>query len=99
MFGENKYRVPAEDTLSVVTGFLGSYPNALWAVDKSDLRQFVSDLSSLQDEDNYERFMDAYGIRRSNPGFWQQSDAIHSAYKTEAPIEYGLFDFNRLENR
>ena len=99
MFGENKFRVPDEDTLSVVTGFLGSYPNALWAVDKGDLGQFVSDLSSLQDEDDYERFMDAYGIRRSNPGFWQQSDAIHSAYETEAPIEYGLFDFNRLENR
>ena len=99
MFGEKKFRVPDEDTLSVVSGFLGSYPNALWVVDKGDLRQFVSDLSSLRDEDDYERFVDAYGIRRTNPGFWQQSDAIHSAYEAKAPIEYGLFDFNRLENR
>jgi hypothetical protein len=32
MFAEQKYRAPEEDTLSVVSGLLGSYPNALWRV-------------------------------------------------------------------
>jgi len=30
---------------------------------------------------------------------WKQSDAFHAAYQQDAPVEYGLFDFSRLENR
>jgi hypothetical protein len=31
--------------------------------------------------------------------FWKHSDAIQAVYHKNAPIEAGLFDYNRLENR
>ncbi|MBM4124875.1 MAG: hypothetical protein FJ246_07995 [Nitrospira sp.] len=37
--------------------------------------------------------------RRTSPDFWQHSDQLHQAYRAREPIESGLFDDNRLENR
>lgn len=48
MFAEQKYRAPEEDTLSVVSGLLGSYPNALWRVEASKLMRFTASLASIE---------------------------------------------------
>lgn len=64
-----------------------------------DLERFVDMISSLQTEGDYERLLDNFGVRRTSPDFWQQGDTFHAAYKKDAPVEYGLFDYNRLENR
>ena len=99
MFGEKKSRAPEEDTLTVVPGFLGTYPNVFLTVNESDLEQFVGLLSTMRNEDDYSSLLDRYGARRTSSEFWQQSDAFHAAYQQDAPVEYGLFDFSRLENR
>ena len=99
MFGEKKSRAPQEDTLTVVPGFLGTYPNVFLTVNEPDLEQFVGQLSTMRNEDDYTSLLDSYGVRRTSPKFWQQSDAFHAAYQQSAPVEYGLFDFSRLENR
>jgi hypothetical protein len=99
MFAENDNRVPEEDTLSVVHGLLGSYPNALWRVEASELRSFTASLASIANSADYERFVDEYGVRRTDPLFWQHSDALHAAWQRDARIEYGILDFGRLENR
>ena len=99
LFGEKKFRKPDEDTLSVVPGFLGAYPNAFLIVNEYDVERFVDMLASMQTEGDYARLLDNYGVRRTSPNFWRQSDAFHAAYLSDAPVEYGLFDYNRLENR
>ena len=99
MFGEKKSRKPDEDTLSVVPGFLGSYPNAFFVVSEAELGRFVEMISSLQTEEDYALLLDNYGVRRTNPAFWNQSDVFNAAYRDDAPIEHGLFDYNRFENR
>lgn len=99
MFAENDNRVPEEDTLSVVNGLLGSYPNALWRVEASELRSFTASLASIANSADYERFVDEYGVRRTDQLFWQHSDALHAAWQRDARIEYGILDFGRLENR
>ena len=99
MFEESKNRAPDEDTLSVVSGLLGSYPNALWRVEASELPQFADSLASIETAADYERFVDEYGVRRTDPNFWQHSDAMHAAWQREDPVEYGILDFSRLENR
>ena len=99
MFGEKKSRVPQEDTLTVVPGFLGTYPNVFLTVNDSDLEQFVGLLSTMRNEDDYSSLLDNYGVRRTSAEFWKQGDAFHAAYQQDAPVEYGLFDFSRLENR
>jgi hypothetical protein len=99
LFGEQKSRKPDEDTLSVVPGFLGAYPNAFFVVSEAELGRFVEMISSLQTEEDYALLLDNYGVRRTNPAFWNQGDVFHAAYRDDAPVEHGLFDYNRLENR
>jgi hypothetical protein len=99
MFGEKKARIPAEDTLSVIPGFIGSYPNAFYVVDAADLKAFVDAITGLRSEDDYSRLLDAYGIRRTDPEFWANSDSFHRAYRQLYPLESGMLDYNRLENR
>jgi hypothetical protein len=99
LFGEKKFRAPEEDTVSVIPGFLGSYPNAFLVVNEADLDSFADRISSMRSEDDYTQLLDNYGVRRTSPKFWQQSDAFHAAFEQDAPVEYGLFDYHRLENR
>jgi hypothetical protein len=99
MFGEKKFRAPDEDNVSVVPGFLGAYPNAFLVVNEADLGTFADTISSMSTEDDYTQMLDNYGVRRTSPLFWQQSDVFHAAYEQDAPVEYGLFDYDRLENR
>jgi len=99
LFGEKQFRKPDEDTMSVVPGFIGSYPNALFVVNDYDIERFVEMIASLRTEGDYARLLDNYGVRRTSPDFWQHSDAMHSAFEQNAPVEHGLFDYNRLENR
>ena len=99
MFGEKKERLADEDTLSIIPGFIGSYPNMFFVVDESELAAFVDAISTLQTEDDYAVLLDAYGVRRTNPDFWSNSDTFHSAYQQLNPLEFGVLDYNRLENR
>jgi hypothetical protein len=66
---------------------------------ENDVDEFVVAISTLRTEGDYSRLLVRYGIRRTNPKFWQHSDSLHTAYKTRAPIEYGVLDYNRLDNR
>jgi hypothetical protein len=99
LFGEKKFRIPEEDTITVVPGFLGSYPNAFLVVKAEDLDRFVDTVAALRDETDYSALLDDFGIRRTSSDFWRQGDAFHAAFEADAPVEYGLFDYNRLENR
>ncbi|MCK7496203.1 MAG: fatty acid cis/trans isomerase [Comamonadaceae bacterium] len=98
-FGEEKRRVPAEDQLLVMSGFVGAYPNAFYRVAAADLPQFARQVRGLHNESGYRALMTRYGIRRTDARFWAQSDALHEAYRAWAPREAGLFDYARFENR
>jgi len=45
------------------------------------------------------RSNEATAARRTSGDFWSHSDRLHQAYRRAAPIDSGLFDDNRLENR
>jgi hypothetical protein len=99
LFREDKTRLPSEDTMTVLRGFVGAYPNILYVVDEQKLGDFVDTLSGLKTETDYAAVLDSYGIRRTNSDFWAHSDAFLQGYKKLSPLEYGLLDYNRLENR
>ena len=83
----------------MIPGFIGSYPNVFFVVDEIELEQFVDAIAGLQQEDDYAQLLDAYGVRRTNPEFWSNSDTFHFAYRQLYPLESGMLDYNRLENR
>ena len=99
LFNDAKYRVPDEDNLTLVTGFIGAYPNAFWDVRSSELNDLLERVRTLGSESDYSKLMDNYGVRRTSEHFWAFSDRLHQEYQTISRVEAGLFDFNRLENR
>ena len=99
VFGDSKNRLPDEDTLTVLPGFIGAYPNAFFVVAAQRLPDFVDALSGLETESGYSGVVDTYGIRRSNSDFWVHSDAFHEGYRKLSPLTYGVLDYSRFENR
>ena len=99
LLSERLALLPQEDTLTVVPGFIGAYPNALYHVDAARLDRFVAAVQGLASEQDYGALTSRFAMRRSDPGFWPFSDALQRAHLQEAPGEAGLLDYNRLENR
>ena len=99
LMNQDARRLPDEDGLSVTRGFVGAYPNAFYRVERSSLPDFVAGIAALTSEQDYRRFADRFAVRRTNPDFWRHSDQLHRASDARAPVEAGLFDYNRLENR
>jgi fatty acid cis/trans isomerase CTI len=97
LFHEDERRVPAEDELTVVPGFLGAYPNALFEVPQKDLQAFVDAVATLEDEMAYGALRRRFGVLRSSGGFWTFSDEINADHGKGDGLTAGLFDYNRLE--
>jgi hypothetical protein len=96
---EKSELLPDENTLTVVPGFIGAYPNAIYRSSVSELPALREALAGLASEADYRKLADRFAVRRTNPQFWATSDALHQAYAEWAPLESGLFDYNRLHNR
>ncbi|MDR4517367.1 MAG: fatty acid cis/trans isomerase [Nitrosomonas sp.] len=96
---EKTNRLPEEDYLTVLPGFVGAYPDALWQVESELLEDFIAKLISLKNENDYRQLMRHFGIRRSHQHFWRFSDDLHKVYLEHDPVEYGALDYNRIENR
>lgn len=96
---ESQRRLPAEDTMTVVRGFVGTYPKALYRVPSDKLESFVAAVESLDSETSYARLQVHHGVRRTDSRFWETVDRLHELYAQQEPIEAGLFDISRIENR
>jgi len=98
MFGEDKRRVPADDTLSVVRGHFGSYPNFIFEVDTGKVPEFVDGMLALRSGADLERFVGSHGIRRTSARFWETSDWLRADLMRREPTQAGLYDFGRYQN-
>ncbi len=96
---EGRELLPAENTLTVVQGFIGAYPNAIYRLPRSEIRALAKAIGELSSEDDYRALADRHAVRRTDPAFWEYSDEIQSAHLQQAPISAGLLDYNRFENR
>jgi hypothetical protein len=99
MFDEAERLVPADDTLTVARGYLGSYPNFAFEVDGDDVETFATELAAVRDAGDFERLAAGWGVRRTSPRFWTTLDWMHDDFRRSRPIEFGLFDLNRYVNR
>jgi hypothetical protein len=99
LFDESARRVTTEDSLAVVRGFLGAYPNALFEVSRGDLDAFVDAVARLDGEPSARALRRRFGVLRASDRFWSHSDRIQEAYRRQSPVESGLFDYNRLDGQ
>ena len=98
MFHENDRRNPSADTMTIVPGFLGSYPNFFFEVKLGDVRDFVARLSAVDSDEGFTKVAVAYGIRRSSPRFWDEADWFHGELVRTVPIEAGRLDLSRYDD-
>lgn len=98
MFKEQERLVPADDTLTVAPGYLGSYPNFLFDVDVDQIETFAQALAAVHDPSDFEQVAARWGVRRSSPRLWSAVDWIHDDFRRRQPTEFGLFDLDRYKN-
>ncbi|CAM5193927.1 9-hexadecenoic acid cis-trans isomerase [Alishewanella longhuensis] len=99
LFNESSNRNPDADDTTLVSGLLGSYPDAFWRIPEGELPKLVAQVQQLQTEADYTKLLQQYAIRRSSAEFWAFSDELNRLFMQQYPVEGSWLDYNRLENR
>jgi hypothetical protein len=87
------------DTLTIMKGLQGSYPNFFFDIELAQADEFADRYAKIKNRKDYEIFVDRFGIRRTHTDFWQISDWFQNYYAQQNPVTSGLFDLNRYQNR
>ena len=74
-------------------------PNDRQCKTTADLPTFVAALRKLGSETDSRAFAKRWSVRRTDPNFWSFSDSLHERFAREQPLDAGVLDYNRLENR
>jgi fatty acid cis/trans isomerase CTI len=96
MFREDHRRRLEDDTLTIVKGYVGSYPNAFYRIPMKELESAVDEYLAIKDAVGYYMLGQKYSIQRNNPEFWKESDWHYHTFLEQEPIEGGVFDMYRF---
>ncbi|WP_372652033.1 fatty acid cis/trans isomerase [Halobacteriovorax sp.] len=83
------------DTLTLIKGVEGSYPNLFINLSKDNIHQFMEDMANITSPLEYTQFIAKYGVRRTNSNFWKYSDWINQEYLKNQKFRAGVLDLNR----
>lgn len=97
MAGEDFRRMPEEETLSIVPRVVGYYPNQFFYVEDTEesVNEFVKNALSIKSFEDYNRFLNKYGIKRMDPEIWSVYDYIVAQYLIHDPVDAGYLDLSR----
>ncbi|MGR9074072.1 MAG: fatty acid cis/trans isomerase, partial [Gammaproteobacteria bacterium] len=98
MIADEYRREPENDTVTVIPGFVGSYPNFFFSIKINQLNDFIEHLKQADTDAGMEFFYGRYGIRRNNPAIWEHYDWFNRQYKISRGRFAGIFDMNRYQN-
>ena len=98
MLGEDRRLRPERDSVTIIPGIVGSYPNFIFNIEQDELPDFVTSLVTMQHKEGLHHLADRYGIRRTHPEFWFYFHDMHHYLQETQPLEAGLLDMNRYEN-
>ncbi len=97
IFGEDDRRIPEEDTMILVNGILGSYPNFIFWVERNKLRNFADETKKITDQASMAQWVGVYGIRRTDRRIWVVLDKLHQ-YRWRMSGDESLLDVSRYDN-
>ncbi|MEO0977234.1 MAG: fatty acid cis/trans isomerase [Pseudomonadota bacterium] len=98
IFNEDLRREPEQDELTIVKGQFSSYPNFVFRMNAGEVPDFVKDVRAIRSQRDYLDVIAAYGIRRTDPRFWESIDLIQSELTAQDAIQAGLLDINRYND-
>ena len=87
------------DSMTVLPWLEGAYPNFFFSVAQEEVDAFVAHCATIRTEKDYQRFVEKYGVRRTNSEFWALADWFQDEFAKRNPVTSGLFDLNRYQNR
>ena len=87
------------DSMTVTNWLEGTYPNFFFSVALSEVDRFAKHCAAIRSQDDYKQFVEQYGVRRTDPRFWQMADWFQEESARNRPTLSGLFDLNRYHNR
>ena len=100
MFENEDRSDPDNDTLTVIKGLEGSYPNFFYLVDpgKTDPFHEGAEIISIKNPEDYQRFIATFGVRRTSDRFWETADWFQMLGRKNQPVLSGIYDLNRYLN-
>jgi hypothetical protein len=100
--GEDWRLEPDKDTLTILPGVIGSYPNFMFDVPLADLDNFIARMHAIEGGKDSDAELTAlvlsWGVRRTNPDFWNVLHDIQAWVRETTPLEAGVLDINRYAN-
>ena len=99
IFGEDLRRLPKNDTLTLVHGMIGSYPNYIYSVPLGEVDDFLKKIKGLKKEKNAIAFNKRWGLQRTHVKFWKEIDWLLAKNQTIYGVDAGQFDLNRYLNQ
>jgi len=96
LFSEEDRLHASKDTLDIIKGSVGSYPNVFIELEERDVPDFI-DLMKSKDAESayYVKKFKKYFISRSDPRFWESYDWFQNHFNQSDPRNAGLYDLNR----
>ena len=95
MFSEADTLDSSKDTIDIISGSVGSYPNLFAVVEIADFPEFIDLLQNGKEGEKYEHVFKKFFISRSDPKFWETYDWFQKRFDEQVPREAGLYDLNR----
>ena len=97
ILGEDKRRVPKEDTSTLMEGIVGSYPNFIFVLDSTQIDDFVRQLKAVDSTKAMQHLAKKYGVRRTESRIWNILDDLHLFRQKHLKLP-GLLDMSRYHN-
>lgn len=98
MLAEKARWEPEQDTLQILPGLFGVYPNFIFDVALAELDSFTQQLRAVQNENELTAVVERYGLRRTDPNFWTVFHDFYHWQQEHNPIDAGILDMNRYVN-
>ena len=99
LFIEDVYLDSSRDKADFIRGFIGSYPNYFFVVNRSDLPDFFTILKEYDGSEADVQRLEKYGINRAEDTFWDTYDWFQAAFNRQHPQDGGVIDLNRYYYR
>jgi hypothetical protein len=89
---------PSKAKLTIYPGILTAYPNFIFRIDEAEVGEFATALISAETSEAFTEVVERWGVRRSNPDFWEVVHSMTDYVRRTDPPRAGVFDVNRYKN-
>ncbi|RLA69703.1 MAG: peptidylprolyl isomerase, partial [Epsilonproteobacteria bacterium] len=95
LFGEEKRLDSNKDTIDIIKGSVGSYPNLFAVVHHKDMPDFFDLIVNFDGSEKDMERVKKYLLSRSDSKFWETFDWFQNHFNKADPLQAGLYDLNR----